>query len=119
MPITGREKEHATILSFIKSFIDDTAMNHDRIQSSMFISGSPGTGKTALVTKIVRDLVIEHPDDVQVISINCMALKNPDALWERMLDELEPGTSRKRSTAKKAKGREAVQTLLQKSNLKW
>jgi cell division control protein 6 len=85
----------------------------------MFISGSPGTGKTALVTRIVRELTAEHPGDLRVISINCMALKSLEVLWERMADELEHDAFKKRSAGKKAKGREVVQALLRASNFKW
>jgi len=119
IPITGRQSERDTILDFVKPFIDNTVMDHDKIQSSMFISGSPGTGKTALVTRIVRELVTEHPSDLKVISINCMALKTLDTLWERMIDELDLVAFQKRSAGKKAKGREAVQALLRTSKLKW
>ena len=119
IPITGRESERETIINFIKPFIDATAMNHDKLQSSMFISGPPGTGKTALVTSIIRELATEHPGDLRVISINCMALKTLDTLWERMIDELDLNLFQKRSVGKKTKSREAVQSLLQTTNLKW
>jgi cell division control protein 6 len=82
----------------------------------MFISGPPGTGKTALVTRIVRELATDHPGDVRVISINCMALKTLDTLWERMIDELDLDLFQ---GGKKTKGREAVQALLQTTKLKW
>jgi len=119
IPITGRQSERDTILDFIKPFIDDSAMDHDKTESSMFISGSPGTGKTALVTRIVRELATEYPSNLKVISINCMALKTLDTLWERMIDELDLVAFQKRSTGKKAKGREAVQALLRTTKLKW
>lgn len=85
----------------------------------MFISGSPGTGKTALVTKIVRELVTDYPGDLKVISINCMALQSLDALWDRMIDELDFGSFGKRPSGKKINGKEVIQAMLRTSNLKW
>ena len=116
IPITGRDTERDIIFNFVKPFIDGTVSNHGNVSSSMFISGSPGTGKTALVTKIIRNLAIDHPGDLKVISINCMALHSLDALWDRMIDELALG---KRSSGKKAGGREVIQAMLQTSNFKW
>jgi len=92
-------------------------MDSDNTETSLFISGSPGTGKTALVNSIIRSL---HDDDdqVQVISINCMALQNVDALWKRLIEDL--GASRQRPTrAKKAHNRNAVEALLSSLETKW
>lgn len=92
-------------------------MDSDNAETSLFISGSPGTGKTALVNSIIRSLYDDH-DQVQVISINCMALQNIDALWKRLIEEL--GASRQRPTrAKRAHGRNAVEALLSSLEVKW
>lgn len=115
--MSGRETERTTILNFLTPFIDGTSMSHDKIQSSMFISGAPGTGKTALVNAMIRRLSIDHPD-VRVIGINCMALKDLDALWERMIEEL-CDASNKRPVGKKSKSRDIVSSMLKALNTKW
>jgi cell division control protein 6 len=75
------------------------------METTLYISGSPGTGKTALVNSVLRDL--ESGPDLKVVSVNCMALNNVDALWNHLLDELLDGKKVK-GRGKKPKGREAV-----------
>ncbi|KAF8160617.1 P-loop containing nucleoside triphosphate hydrolase protein [Crassisporium funariophilum] len=116
--IAGRDAERASIHEFLASFIDDTTMSDDQTQTSMFISGSPGTGKTALVNAIIREVSTESNDDIEVISINCMALKSVDALWERLTEELHVAPKRKLAANKKIKGLDVVRALLATTNTK-
>jgi cell division control protein 6 len=115
--VSGREAERTTIFDFLTPFIDGTSISRDKIHSSMFISGAPGTGKTALVNAMIRRLSVDHPE-VRVIAINCMALKDSDALWERMIEEFRDA-SNKRSLGKKSKGRDVVKSMLNALNVKW
>ncbi|KAG0007579.1 AAA ATPase [Entomortierella chlamydospora] len=58
---------------------------------SLYISGQPGTGKTALLKEIVRDLEPEMkkaPHDIRVVVINCMTIKDPRLVFKRMLEAL-------------------------------
>ncbi|KAF8232203.1 P-loop containing nucleoside triphosphate hydrolase protein [Tricholoma matsutake] len=103
--IAGRDAECAVIQQFLTSFLDCLSTD-DEQSTSLYISGSPGSGKTALVNSILRSL----NTDVKVICINCMALNSLDALWERLLEDLHDGSKRK--AAGKVKGREAVEALL-------
>ncbi|PPQ99761.1 hypothetical protein CVT24_009664 [Panaeolus cyanescens] len=109
--ISGRDAERDAILDFVTRFVDCTAMDDDTGAFSLFISGTPGTGKTALVNAILRDISTQKQKDIKIVSINCMSLKGLDGLWERMLEELNDGTKSK-VTGKKLKGREAVKSLL-------
>ncbi|TFK44215.1 P-loop containing nucleoside triphosphate hydrolase protein [Crucibulum laeve] len=107
--IAGRDAERAIIRDFLVSFINGTATDEEASITSLYISGTPGTGKTALVNSIIRAL----GSDLKVITINCMALKSVDALWERLIEEFEIAPKRKvAGKAKKVKGREAVEALL-------
>jgi cell division control protein 6 len=85
--------------------------------TSLYISGSPGTGKTALVNSIIRTFGATR-SDVKFISVNCMALKSTDALWERLVEELGMPTQKLSTRTKKVKGREAVEAALHKLNTK-
>jgi len=115
--VSGRETERSTISGFLASFIDGTSISHDETHSSMFISGAPGSGKTALVNAMIRGLSVDHPE-VRVIAINCMALKDLDALWERMIEEFRDASHR-RSLGKKSKSRDIVKSMLNALNVKW
>ncbi|KAJ7647053.1 P-loop containing nucleoside triphosphate hydrolase protein [Roridomyces roridus] len=114
--MAGRDVERQLISAFFASLRDATdAVEH----TSLYISGSPGTGKTALVNSVVRSLGI---DKVKVIMINCMALNSVDVLWERLIEELGGTPDKKRKTAgrvKKVQGRDAVEALLSVATSKY
>ncbi|KAJ6498999.1 P-loop containing nucleoside triphosphate hydrolase protein [Mycena sanguinolenta] len=107
--MAGRDSERAAITAFFASLIDEV---DDVEHTGLYISGSPGSGKTALVNSILRTLDDNH---VKVVTINCMALNSVDVLWERLIEELGTTADKKRKTAgraKKLQGRDAVDALL-------
>jgi cell division control protein 6 len=79
----------------------------------LYISGLPGSGKTALVNSVLDKL---DSSDLKVISINCMALNGIDALWERLLEELD---DKKKSRTKQVSGQEAVERVLSTMKTQW
>lgn len=93
----------STFLQVDQMEVDDTGAS--AVNTTLYISGSPGTGKTALVNSVLRDL--ESEPGLKVVSVNCMALNNVDALWDHLLDELMDGKKVK-GWGKKPRGREAV-----------
>ncbi|KAJ7747245.1 P-loop containing nucleoside triphosphate hydrolase protein [Mycena metata] len=107
--MAGRDAERVAIADFFASLIDEAdVVEH----TSLYISGSPGTGKTALVNAVLRTLDV---DQVKIIAINCMALNSVDTLWERLIEELSATADKKRKTAgraRKSQGRDAVNALL-------
>lgn len=116
--IAGRDEERAAIQHFITSFLTATCIEQDETETSLYISGSPGTGKTALVNSILRLADIDA-SGIKIVSINCMALTSVDALWERLVEEFD-GSKRKLAVkSKKAKGKEAAMALLATLNTKW
>ncbi|KAF8069994.1 P-loop containing nucleoside triphosphate hydrolase protein [Lyophyllum atratum] len=108
--IAGRDSERATIQAFLTSFLGDSDIPFgDATSTSLYISGTPGTGKTALVNSILREMTT----DAKVVFINCMALNSVESLWDRLIEEL--GNTQKQKSAgrsKKVKGRDAVEALL-------
>lgn len=118
--IAGRDAERAILRDFITSFTDDSAMDADDAHTTLYISGSPGCGKTALVNSVLGQLPPQS-NGLKIISINCMALNNLDALWDRMFEELDAARKQKSSPSKsrKAKGRDAIVTLLAGLRTKW
>ncbi|KAK0453058.1 P-loop containing nucleoside triphosphate hydrolase protein [Armillaria borealis] len=102
----GREKERSVIRDFIT--ISD---NGDQI-TSLYISGSPGTGKTALVNALIQSLG-SNLNGTKIITVNCMALENVEALWERLSEEFQGPCKRKQSRrTAKGKGKETVENIL-------
>ncbi|KZT11082.1 P-loop containing nucleoside triphosphate hydrolase protein [Laetiporus sulphureus 93-53] len=83
----GRQVERETMRDFIMSLISQTA---DSVSAStLYISGLPGTGKTALVNAVLESLATEvKQGGVQVFFINCMALHGVDAVWDRLAEIL-------------------------------
>lgn len=107
--VAGRDTERAAITQFLQAFVAKDGMLADG-PTTLFISGPPGTGKTALVNSINQELAKEH-SDVGFIFVNCMTVKTIDTLWDRIIDELRsidgtPGRS------KKEKGMKAILNLL-------
>lgn len=89
-------------MKFISSFVEGDDADG---ASSLYISGSPGTGKTALVNAILKEL---DSSSLNVININCMALNDVDALWDRIIDEISPSKK-----LKGTKGLAGINKLLQ------
>ena len=115
--VAGRDVERATIHGFLMSFLNrsNTEFGDDH-STSLYISGSPGTGKTALVNAVLRSM----PTDAKVVFVNCMALNSIDALWERLIEEFGDANARKPATrGKKLKGREVIEGLISKHDSKW
>ncbi|KAF7306005.1 AAA domain-containing protein [Mycena chlorophos] len=106
--MAARDQERVVIADFFASLLHDAETQH----TSLYISGSPGTGKTALVNSVLRAL---PADQAKVITINCMALNSVDVLWDRLTEELGGNADKKRKTAgrlRKLQGKELVESLL-------
>ena len=93
----GRTEERTIIEAFIGSFIAGEAQNH----TSLYISGSPGTGKTALVNDVLRmSRGNFDAHGIRASLINCMALKGVDAVWDNLAEVLDEDRVEGRRTRK-------------------
>ena len=99
--------ERDVITGFVRE--DDV----DSSITTLYISGSPGTGKTALVNSVLCDF----EGLTRILSINCMALNSVDELWDRIMEEL--GDGEKKARGRKANGREAVLKVLGQMEGRW
>ncbi|ODQ64513.1 origin recognition complex subunit 1 [Nadsonia fulvescens var. elongata DSM 6958] len=63
--------------------------------SCIYISGTPGTGKTATVREVVAQLQLRSEDgelrDFNFLEINGMKLANPHSAYERLWEEISGG----------------------------
>ncbi|XP_072393403.1 cell division control protein 6 homolog [Diabrotica undecimpunctata] len=76
----GREKE----LKELRQFIDRHIKN--QTSGSLYVSGPPGTGKTASLNLILQEKnLVQNVDHVYV---NCTAIKSPTAIYSRICKEL-------------------------------
>ena len=78
--LVGREDERAKLHSFIEAGI---ASKSGRC---MYISGPPGTGKSALVNEVCGDL--KATDDVHASYINCMSVKCSSDIYGKLVGDL-------------------------------
>ncbi|KAK3848677.1 MAG: P-loop containing nucleoside triphosphate hydrolase protein [Linnemannia gamsii] len=83
--LVGRIAERETIRQFCQDHILTPKAG------SLYISGQPGTGKTALLKEVMRNMqpVMDNaPFDIKVLMINCMTVKDPKLVYHKMLVEL-------------------------------
>ena len=108
--LAGRDDERATIRAFLSDDADENGCEGEEAKGGvLYISGAPGSGKTALVTALLAETA------VRIVFVNCMALDGPDALWARLLEELRPtstGKTRGKKPAKESAGKEGVAKAL-------
>jgi origin recognition complex subunit 1 len=88
-----REKERGQIMTFLKGAVDRGGLGN-----ALYISGMPGTGKTATVMEVVRTLKANAAKgispDFQFIEINGMKLPHPyeaySIIWKALTGEDAP-----------------------------
>ncbi|KAI9554820.1 hypothetical protein GHT06_020097 [Daphnia sinensis] len=77
-----RDKELTVIENFMRPLIDE------RKPGSMYISGRPGTGKTACVTHVLSNT--NFSGKFKSIFINCMLLQTPASIFQHIAQQLDP-----------------------------
>lgn len=93
--LVGRISERAAINTFCEKHV------LGNIPGSLYISGSPGTGKTAMLMEIMKNIEVETGDKlkcthtVKIMMINCMSLVDPKAIYTKILSELNAPKSEK------------------------
>ncbi|KAM5135205.1 cell division control protein 6 homolog [Mantella aurantiaca] len=90
--LLAREKETAAILSFLKTHVSSEK------PGSLYISGAPGTGKTACLSKLLQDNK-EILKATKTVYINCMRLRSSLAIFPAIAEELS-GSSKLSSSGK-------------------
>ncbi|KEF53863.1 uncharacterized protein A1O9_10265 [Exophiala aquamarina CBS 119918] len=84
--IIGREMEREKLSNFISNAMET------RVGGCTYVSGPPGTGKSALVLEILEQFRDQH---IKVASINCVALKSSSEVLARFTQEFCASTQGK------------------------
>ncbi|XP_020031925.1 cell division control protein 6 homolog [Castor canadensis] len=79
--LPAREKEMDVIRNFMREHICG------KKAGSLYLSGAPGTGKTACLSRILQDLKKEVKD-FKTIMLNCMSLRNAQAVFPAIAQEI-------------------------------
>lgn len=74
--ILGRETEFEAISGFISGCLKKEE------GKSMYVSGQPGTGKSATINNVIKELNYEH-----TVFINCMAVEKAEQIYTSLLDK--------------------------------
>uniref|UniRef100_A0A8C3A6B0 Cell division control protein n=1 Tax=Cyclopterus lumpus TaxID=8103 RepID=A0A8C3A6B0_CYCLU len=83
--LLSREAERASI----RSFLEEKALR--RLPGSLYISGAPGTGKTACLNCVLQDMKAQLAP-VHTVLVNCMSLRSSHAVFPLLADTLKaPG----------------------------
>ncbi|XP_044752179.1 cell division control protein 6 homolog isoform X2 [Coccinella septempunctata] len=83
----GRQKEFEELEFFIKEHLEE------KRSGSLYISGPPGTGKTACLTLILENSKIEK--DFKKVYVNCTSIKSAGTIYSRIIKDLGvKGTAR-------------------------
>ncbi|XP_056404027.1 cell division control protein 6 homolog [Hyla sarda] len=95
--LLSRENETSAVLSFLKA--------HVSLQKpgSLYISGAPGTGKTACLNKLLQENK-EVLQGCKTVYINCMSLRSSQAIFPAIAEEIS-------GNEKSLSGKDAVKHL--------
>ncbi|VDK43294.1 unnamed protein product [Anisakis simplex] len=105
--LEGRESEMATIESHLQKCISSS------YSMSVYISGPPGTGKTASVNAVLHALSVKHR--LIVINVNCVSTNTEAALLRLMSDKL-PNLRSSRRNIVSSKLLDTVESCLQRAD---
>ncbi|CAN9510707.1 unnamed protein product [Ophioblennius macclurei] len=83
--LLSRDAETATVRSFLKEKL------LQRLPGSLYISGAPGTGKTACLNCVLQEMKSELAS-VKLVMVNCMSLRSSHAIFSLLANKLgSPG----------------------------
>ncbi|XP_062615995.1 cell division control protein 6 homolog isoform X2 [Saccostrea cucullata] len=78
--LVGREREVEEINKFVKSHVSN------KTSGSLYISGAPGTGKTASLSHILDNIKASH--SCKSLYLNCMTLKDSATVYGKLYTDL-------------------------------
>lgn len=79
--LPGREKELQELSDFLNSGLDEHK------SASMYISGQPGTGKTACLSKLLK--ASEFTNKFKRVYVNCTSISSIGSIYKKVCEELK------------------------------
>ena len=85
--LVGRESEREKLESFIANHVESGT------GGSLYVSGPPGTGKSAMVEEVCREFVDHHAGSavVRVSHVNCVNMSNARHIYGKLDEDLCAG----------------------------
>ncbi|KLJ09235.1 hypothetical protein EMPG_15343 [Blastomyces silverae] len=83
--LVGRDSERQELASFIQNAVQS------RQGGCMYVSGPPGTGKSAMVDEVCQDLSMDvdlKKETLRIARINCASMTNSKDIYAKLADEL-------------------------------
>lgn len=88
--LPGREKELQELSDFLSSGLENCK------SASLYISGKPGTGKTACLSKILK--ASEFTRKFKQVYVNCTSLSTIGSIYKKVCTELKTGDKKHNKT---------------------
>ncbi|KAJ3347652.1 AAA ATPase [Entophlyctis luteolus] len=88
--LVGREKERAAIVEFLESAAHRARhCNDSDAGQSLYVSGVPGTGKSAMIDQLLDEFTSNQTDGSQylVAKINCMQFNDAKSVYRKIMSE--------------------------------
>lgn len=85
--LVGRDVEREQLDSFLAAHFVAGKLEAAATPKALYISGSPGTGKTALLTATLANFSSQNAD-ASVSFVNCTSLRDADAIWDQLAGDL-------------------------------
>ena len=82
--VVGREAQKKVI----REFLAKAWKRKGKKRRALYVSGAPGTGKTACLKHLLRETDLEK--EVRVVFVNCMGLSSSREIFARVAQELDP-----------------------------
>ncbi|KAK6529128.1 AAA ATPase [Orbilia ellipsospora] len=76
--LIGREKEREQLTEFLKNRLEK------KVGGCMYVSGPPGTGKSALLADVISEITTEG---TKMVYVNCMATKDPKGIYSKLAED--------------------------------
>lgn len=78
--LPGRETEYAELIDFLETHLEN------KTSGSLYVSGQPGTGKTACMSKILHSK--EYSQKFKKVYINCTSVPSIGSIYKKICAEL-------------------------------